>query len=58
MKATIIYNCQLDHIWTNAPNQQFIVRVVEAYWIDHKPIYFAFKLCNYASHYHHICSHT
>jgi hypothetical protein len=30
-------------------------RFVEAYWIDHKPIYFAFKLPYYIPQYHHIC---
>jgi hypothetical protein len=29
-------------------------RVVGAYWNDHKPIYFAFKLPNYISQNHHI----
>jgi hypothetical protein len=28
--------------------------VVETYWIDHKPIYFAFKLLDYIPQYHHI----
>ncbi len=41
---TTIYGSHIDHIWINAPTQQCMSRVVEAYWIDHKPIYFAFKL--------------
>jgi hypothetical protein len=41
-------------IWTNAPIQQCISRVVEAYRIDHKLIYFAFKLLDYVPQYHHI----
>jgi len=28
--------------------------VVEAYWIDHKPTYIAFKFLDYVSQYHHI----
>jgi len=28
--------------------------VVEAYWTNHKPIYFAFKFPNYVPLYHHI----
>jgi len=37
----------IDHVWTNAPTQQCISGVLEAYWTNHKPIYFAFKLPNY-----------
>jgi hypothetical protein len=39
-----IYRSHIAHIWTNAHTQQCILRVVEAYQIDHNPIYFAFKL--------------
>ncbi len=39
-----IYGSHIDHIWTNAPTQQCMLGVVEAYGIDHKPIYFEFKL--------------
>jgi hypothetical protein len=49
-----IYGSHIDHIWTNAPMQQCISKVVEACWIDHKPIYFAFKLPDYVPQYHHI----
>jgi endonuclease/exonuclease/phosphatase (EEP) superfamily protein YafD len=52
-KITTIYGSHIDHIWTNAPTQQCTSRVVEAYLIDHKPIYFAFKLPNYVPQYHH-----
>jgi len=31
-----------------------MLRVIEVYWTDHKPIYFAFKLPNYVPQYHHI----
>jgi hypothetical protein len=54
LKITTIYEFHIDHIWTNAPTQQFMLGVVEAYLIDHKPIYFAFKLPNYIPQYHHI----
>ncbi len=53
-EITTIYGCHIDHIWTNAPTQQCISRVVEAYLIDHKPIDFAFKLLDYVPQYHHI----
>jgi hypothetical protein len=43
----------MDPIWINAPTQQCMFGV-EAYWIDHKPTYFAFKFLDYVSQYHHI----
>ncbi len=46
-EITTIYGSHIDHIWTNAPTQQYMFGVVEAYWIDHKPIYFAFKFLDY-----------
>jgi len=45
--STIINDTQIDHIWTNAPIQQCHFGTTQTYWIDHKPIYFAFKLSNY-----------
>jgi hypothetical protein len=53
-EITTIYGFHINHIWTNAPTQQCISRVVEAYWIAHKVIYFAFKLPDYVPQYHHI----
>jgi hypothetical protein len=53
-KITTIYGSHIDHIWTNAPTQQCMLRVVEVYWTDHKPIYFAFKFLDYVPQYHHI----
>jgi exonuclease III len=53
-EVTTIYGSHIDHIWTNAPTQQCMLGVVEAYWSDHKPIYFAFKLLDYVPQYHHI----
>jgi hypothetical protein len=54
-KITTIYGSHIDHIRTNAPSQQYMFGVVEAYWIDHnKPIYFAFKFLDYVPQYHHI----
>ncbi len=44
IESTMIDNTQIDHIWTNAPTQQCHSGVTQAYWIDHKPIYFTFKL--------------
>ncbi len=44
IESTTIDNTQIDHIWTNAPTQQCHLRITQAYWIDHKPIYFTFKL--------------
>ncbi len=53
-EITTIYGSHIDPIWTNAPTQQCMSRVVEAYWTDHKSIYFAFKLLDYIPQYHHI----
>ncbi len=47
IKSTTINDTQIDHIWTNAPIQQSHFRTTQTYWIDHKPIYFAFKLLDY-----------
>ncbi len=44
IENTAIDNTQIDHIWTNAPTQQCHLGVTKAYWIDHKPIYFTFRL--------------
>jgi exonuclease III len=49
-----IYGSYIDCIWTNAPTQQCMSRIVEAYWTDHKPIYFTFKLPNCIPQYCHI----
>ncbi len=53
-EITTIYDTHIDHIWTITPIQQCMLRVVEAYWINHKPIYIAFKLSNHVQQYHHI----
>jgi hypothetical protein len=44
---TTIDNTQIDHIWTIAPTQQCHWGVTQAYWTNHKPIYFTFKLPYY-----------
>jgi hypothetical protein len=46
---TTINDTKIDHIWTNAPIQQYHSRKTQAYWTNHKPIYFAFKLPDYVS---------
>ncbi len=46
-KSTTINNTQIDHIWTNAPTQQCHSKVTQTYWIDHKLVYFTFKLSYY-----------
>jgi hypothetical protein len=46
-ESTTINNTQIDHIWTNASTQQSHLRVTQAYWIDHKFVYFTFKLPYY-----------
>jgi hypothetical protein len=46
-ESKIINNTQIDHIWTIAPTQQCHSRVTQAYWIDHKLVYFTFKLPYY-----------
>jgi hypothetical protein len=49
IESTTPNNTQIDHIWTNAPTQQFHIGSTQAYWIDHNPIYFAFKIPNHIS---------
>jgi hypothetical protein len=46
-EATTIYNTQINHIWTNALTQQCHFGSTKAYWTNHEPIFFAFKLPNY-----------
>jgi hypothetical protein len=46
-EITTIYGSHIDHIWTNAPIQQCMSKVIEVYWIGNKPIYFAFKFLDY-----------
>jgi hypothetical protein len=41
-----INDTQIDHIWTNVIIQHHS-RSTQAYWTNHKPIYFAFKLFDY-----------
>jgi hypothetical protein len=53
-KITTIYESPIDHIWTSAPTQQCMLQIVEVYWTDHKPIYFACKILDYVPRYHHI----
>jgi hypothetical protein len=39
--------CQLGHIWTNVPGNEWKFSVIEAYWSNfHKVIHIAFKLPN------------
>jgi hypothetical protein len=47
IKNNTINDTQIDHIWTNALIQQCHFGTTQAYWIDHKPIYFVFKLLDY-----------
>jgi hypothetical protein len=44
---TTISKTQIDHMEINAPTQQCHSISNQAYWLDHKPIYIAFKLPNY-----------
>jgi hypothetical protein len=57
-----MYDSQVDHVWTNVPTQQCISGVLEAYWTDHRQVYFSFKLLNYVPQYRHVnkknCSNT
>jgi hypothetical protein len=43
LKNTTIYGSHINHIWTNPPTQECMSKVIEAYWIDHKPIYFCIQ---------------
>jgi endonuclease/exonuclease/phosphatase family metal-dependent hydrolase len=44
IESTTPNKTQIDHMWTNAPTQQCHVGTTQAYWTNHNPIYFAFKL--------------
>jgi endonuclease/exonuclease/phosphatase family metal-dependent hydrolase len=46
-ESTTINNTQINHIWTNAPTQQYHLGVTQNYWTDHKHVYFTFKLSYY-----------
>jgi hypothetical protein len=46
-KPTTVYDNHLYHIWTIAPTQQSYFGSTQMYWINHKPIYFTFKLPNF-----------
>jgi hypothetical protein len=46
-KSITFSDTQIDHIWTNASIQQCYFASTQAYWIDHKLIYLAFKLPDY-----------
>jgi hypothetical protein len=41
---TTIYGSQLDYVWRNFGNSQCLLGTIEAYWSNHKPIYFAYDL--------------
>jgi hypothetical protein len=47
IESTTPNNTQRNRTWTNAPTQQCYVVSTQAYWIDHKHIYFAFELLDY-----------
>jgi len=49
IESTTPNNTQINCIWTNAPTQQCHIGSTQVHWIDHGPIYFAFKLFNHIS---------
>ena len=51
---TTIYDSHNDHLWTNAPSLQCIFGTFEAYWTDHRLIYFSLKIPNYVLQYCHV----
>jgi len=51
-QSTTVYGSKLDHIWLNGPCEQCILRTTEAFWTNHKPIDFPFKLPNHATLFH------
>ncbi len=53
-EITTIYGSHIDHNGQIHPLNNTCLEFVEAYWIDHKPIYFAFKFLDYVPQYHHI----
>jgi hypothetical protein len=46
-ESTTIYGSQLNHIWSNNPSKQCVLRMIEVFWTNHKPIHFAFKLLDH-----------
>jgi hypothetical protein len=49
LQSATIYGSQLDHIWSNGPCAQSILGTTKAFWTNHKPIDFAFKLPNHVT---------
>jgi hypothetical protein len=47
IKNNTINDTQIGHIQTNAPIKHCHFRTTQAYWTNHKPIYFVFKLLDY-----------
>ncbi len=46
IKSTRPNKTQIDHMWTNARTQQCHVGTTQAYWTNHNPNYFTFRLLN------------
>ncbi len=44
-----IHNSQLNHVWNNSNLTTCQSGSTKAYWINHKLIYFVFKLPNHVS---------
>jgi hypothetical protein len=51
-ESITIYGSQLDHIWSNNPSEQCLSRTTKAFWTNHKPIHFAFKLLEHVPRFH------
>ncbi len=51
-QSTTIYGSQLNHIWSNGPCEQCVSETTKAFWIDHKPIHFEFKLPSHVARFH------
>ncbi len=49
LESITIHNSQLDHVWSNSILTACQSGNTKAYWTNHKPIYFMFKLPNHVS---------
>jgi len=53
-ESTAIYDIHFDHMWTNAPRQPSCFgSTTQAYWINHRLVYFALNLPNFIPQFVH-----
>jgi hypothetical protein len=53
LESITTHDIHFDHMWTNAPRQPSCFgSITQAYWINHRLVYFAFKLPNHNLFHH------